>query len=609
MCGLVTYFNYAREAPALDIPSLVRVRDAMAVRGPDAKGQWISDGGQVAMGHRRLSIIDLSDRADQPMRSTDGELAIVFNGEIYNYAELRNELKAGYSFSTHSDTEVVLAAYRADPESFMDTLEGMYAFVIWDAPRKRIVAARDPYGIKPLYYADDGRTLRIASQVRALRQCAEVSGELDPEAAYGFFCWGYVPEPRTLFRSIRSLPAGHRMVVEEGGRACISSFADVASAFEVPPTRADPEEAAAGIADALHRSIKRHLVADVPVGVFLSAGIDSTTLASELTALSPTPPQAVTLEFTEYAGTAHDEGSLARTVAGELGIPHHTEGLDERAFFEQLEPALANMDQPSVDGINTYFASLAAKNAGLKTVVSGVGGDELFAGYDIFRELPRWHALRRMLPTLRPLGPVIRASVGLMRSFDWGRRRIPPKLAGIAETSADMRDLYTLRRGLFLPHEARRLVHEITGLEIDRDLHPTDVLQWHDGWSGKPNYKNIAAAESTLYLRNQLLRDSDWASMAHSLELRTPLVDYKLLCETAPLLAGLPGVSKALLRSRVPRTYDHAVRERRKTGFNTPVDDWIGRSGLMDAQPREGRSSRDWSRFVFERYLEGWARA
>lgn len=603
MCGLVAIYGYGADAAHPDEAELLRIRDAMAARGPDAAGAWASPDGRLRLGHRRLSIIDLHTAANQPMVDPTRQLCIVFNGEIYNHAQLRAELSADYAFQTQSDTEVILAAYAADPQGFVTRLRGMFAFVLWDGARGELVAGRDPYGIKPLYLADDGRTLRLASQVKALLAGGGVASVIDPEAAYGYLCWGSVPGPRTMHRAIRSLPPGHLLRVTREGQVRQSCFAEVGQVFlEAPATM--PTDPQAAIADALEDTTTHHLVADVPVGVFLSAGIDSTLLATLFAEHAKTPPVAVTLGFREFAGTERDETRLAAEVARELGLDHHVYWLDRDEFLADLDAALSAMDQPSIDGINTYFVSKAARAAGLKTVLSGLGGDELFGGYPSFADLPRWQALRRRLPTIPGVPALAKTAIEAARRAPALRRRIPAKLAGVLEVGASVGELYALRRGLFLPREARAIAHALLGRGPSDAAAPMGLQAWQPAPDADADYRNIAALESTLYMRNQLLRDSDWASMAHSLELRVPLVDYTLLQRLLPVLAGLPAVHKGYLRGKKRYDFQRAIYDRKKTGFHTPVDRWILEAGIMDVRDSEGRPSRDWAKYVLRRYLD-----
>jgi len=284
MCGIAGIVAYRHPAPAVERSELLAIRDAMALRGPDGSGLWIGTEGNAALAHRRLAIIDLSETGAQPMATSDGRFHITFNGEIYNYRELRSQLLAkGYRFRSTSDTEVLLHLYADRGPAMTEALRGMYAFGIWDEKEKSLFLARDPFGIKPLYYADDGKTLRFASQVKALM----AGGKIDrtPEAAghVGFFVLGSVPEPFTLYRSIRALPAGSTLSLRRGGSLAIARYFDIAEemarANESPKKPAIRDKAGL-LKEAMEDSVRHHMVADVPVGLFLSSGMDSSMEAS-----------------------------------------------------------------------------------------------------------------------------------------------------------------------------------------------------------------------------------------------------------------------------------------------------------------------------------------
>jgi asparagine synthase (glutamine-hydrolysing) len=392
VCGINALFSYITNVRDVDERELLATREAMRSRGPDAGGAWISDDRRVGLAHRRLSIIDTGERANQPMFTADRALAIVFNGEIYNYRELRAELaRGGAAFQTTSDTEVLLELYRRDGDAMFDRMRGMYAFALWDARTRTMLLGRDPYGIKPLYYATEGGVLRVASQVRALVAGGGVSLARDSAGICGFLLRGSVPEPFTTYAAIRALPAGTSMRVSAAGvEEPRRHFSLAATLRDAVRQRVDvgDEQRRAMICDAVQQSVRDHLVADVPIGAFLSAGRDSGTIVG-LAAENGPPLQTVTLRFDEYAGTAKDEAPLASLVARHYGTEHFTNTLDEATFREELPRALAAMDQPSIDGLNSYFVCRAAAQLGWKVALSGTGGDELFGGYSTFRTIPR----------------------------------------------------------------------------------------------------------------------------------------------------------------------------------------------------------------------------
>lgn len=602
MCGINGIFAYAASAPPVDADEVLRTRDHMTARGPDAGGSWLSADGRVGLGHRRLAIIDLSPGGAQPMATPDGTLVVTFNGEIYNYLELRAELEAkGRVFRSRSDTEVLLQLYAEEGPQMVRRLRGMFAFAIWDAAKRSLFLARDPYGIKPLYYADDGGTFRFASQVRALVAGGAVRNDVSAAGLVGFLLLGSVPDPITILRDVTALPAGHTMVVDAGGRrslACYHSIAGVYREAERGLRRSDPAARSAAAADALLDSVRCHLVSDVPVGAFLSAGIDSSALVGLMRDAGQSDIETVTLSFEEFRGGRDDESVLAAKVAARYGT-RHTERIVTSAEFESdLPRILAAMDQPSIDGINTWFVSKAAAELGLKVAVSGVGGDELFGGYPSFRDVPRWVGWTA-LPAAVPLAGLTTRKAFLKLQAYWPS--MSPKLPGIVEYGGDYAGAWFLRRGLFMPWELSSVLEPEIVREGLEHLDPRKLVDAVlDPMPASP-FARVATMESALYMRNQLLRDTDWASMAHSLEVRTPLADATLLDRIArlgPPDPSRPAKHELVTAPRLPVPPDVATR--RKSGFAVPVAAWI--------KPRDGHSAggpiagygyaRDLSRYV-----------
>jgi asparagine synthase (glutamine-hydrolysing) len=604
MCGIAGIVAYHSSALPIDAPELLRMRDHMAARGPDGKGEWISSDRRVGFGHRRLSIIDLSEGGAQPMLSADGRLVITFNGEIYNYRELRRGLESrGCVFRTSSDTEVLLHLYAEKGEAMLGDLRGMFAFAIWDADRQATLLARDPYGIKPLYYADDGWTLRFASQVKALLAGGKVSRTQEPAGVVGFYLFGSVPEPYTLYQEIRSVPAGSAIWVDAVGPTEPQSYFSAATIWAAAENHGpiDVDEAATAVGEALRDSVRHHMVADVPIAAFLSAGIDSGALVGlmcevgEAAALS-----TLTLSFEEYRGSQDDEALLAADVAQHYGAQHSICRTSEQEFRAELPAILQAMDQPSIDGINTWFISKAASQAGLKVAISGLGGDELFGGYPSFRDIPRW--LRALwLPAHIPgLGAVAEQAHDLFAPLFLG---LNPKAGGMVRYGGSYAGAFLLRRGLFLPHELPKLMDPDLAREGLRRLSPLNIirdsLQEEDTAGHKIGpqraYGKIALMEAGIYMRNQLLRDTDWASMAHSLEVRVPLVDGKLLSAVAGKLSAVSTENRKVLLSRAPeKPLPMAVQNRPKSGFTTPIAQWQKNLGDLSWSGQTASKTANW---------------
>lgn len=553
--------------------------EKMVSRGPDAVGYWHSDDGYVTLGHRRLSIVDLDARANQPMVSPSGRCVAVFNGEIYNFREIRTELEVeGRIFRTSSDTEVILALYERDRERMLTKLRGMFAIAIWDIASRTLFLARDPYGIKPLYIGRSERGWLFASQVKAILATGQVSREADLRGQAGFWMLGSVPEPHTWFRDIKALPAGTWATIDsEGKYSGPRQYWDVADSWRQASESSLPADVVqADVRRLLLESVRYHLVADVPVGVFLSGGIDSGALAGLMIDAGARDLEGVTIAYDEFSGSDQDEAPVAAQIAGHYGIRHFVRRVRKSEFLADLPRILDSMDQPSIDGINTWYASKAVAERGLKVVVSGVGGDELFLGYESFVQLPRlvraWRPMSSIPGAMAVANIVAGARAGRTGNSRW---KYAPKWA------RSMAGAWWLRRSVCSPEELPIVMgREQAEAALAGGFSPDAWVKDMTGGCAALPELDLARIESMSYLRNQLLRDSDWASMAHSVELRTPLVDAHLLRGLQPYLHSFMKFPKKTLLARAPGTsLPEDVIGRRKTGFGIPVGQWLDGNG------------------------------
>jgi asparagine synthase (glutamine-hydrolysing) len=581
MCGIAAMFAYRSTASPVDSAELDAITESMRSRGPDAGGCWIEPHGRAGLGNRRLAIIDLSAEGTQPLFDAQGELVIAFNGEIYNYAELRASLeRGGARFHSKTDTEVLLQLYRRDGEGMLGLLRGMYAFAIWDTRERRMFIARDPFGIKPLYYADDGATIRLASETKALLAGGGIPRGRDAAGAAGFFLLGSVPEPFTIHANIRAVVAGTAFhVTEESGRSEVIRHSSIADTFARARALGHYAKLASPsilLRERIEESVAHHLVADVPIGVFLSAGIDSSAITAIASRLSREPLRTFTLAFEEFERTPGDEAPPAERFARETGTVHTTRRVSREEFLADLPRFLAAMDQPTIDGVNTWFVSKAVHESGVKIALSGLGGDELLGGYPSFRSIPRMIKLARKGAPARVAG--------------WISRH--PKARHLAGLGRTLGGAYLLQRGLFLPDELPSILGPVAAEEGLQRLRILDLIGDASEPDPQTDFGRVATLEASLYMRNQLLRDADWASMAHSVEVRTPLVDFALLRQVAPTLLENGSQSKQVLASVLPPW----LRDRRKTGFFVPMTQWLD-------LPSDGTTTRmrSWARIVFER--------
>jgi asparagine synthase (glutamine-hydrolysing) len=568
---------------------------ALRHRGPDEDGFLVNDprAPGLALGMRRLSIIDLPG-GHQPAWNEAKDVAVIYNGEIYNYRELRERLTSlGHTFSTQSDTEVLVHAWEEWGEDCLPELRGMFAFALLDL-RKRyatsplLFLARDPLGIKPLYYTQTADGFLFASEVRALlaRGDAGVSKEISPDALTAYLLFGSVSEPVTLLEGVFSLPPGHRMLLYVPERRRTPRARPWWDLMRSPAAR-DPrkprtfEAAAARVRPLLEDAVRAHLIADVPVGLFLSSGMDSGAIAAIAGKLKPNI-WSFTLSF---PGTSYDEAPLARAVAKACGTQHREIALDGDGMLGRLDEAIGALDQPTMDGINTYFVSWAAREVGLKVALSGLGGDELFAGYRTFENVPRLERLIRTAwfapaPVRRALAPILRTLIGNRASSDGARKVIDAWIAPDA-----LPHPYFFTRTLFPVAELPRLIEpRFRPSTVNADgvtLEPTWVGRLERMSDTARKLEPIAAIswlEMRSYMVNTLLRDTDSVSMGQSLEVRVPLLDTPLVefVSTLPDAARQrPGTQKALLAEAIGDVLPKQVLAQRKRTFTLPWKEWL----------------------------------
>ena len=609
MCGVAGFFSFNVHGPLVCQEEMKRISEHMYSRGPDDKGLWFSKDRRVGLVHRRLAIIDLSTAARQPMLDSETGNHIVFNGEIYNFSALRSELvKFGYRFKTHSDTEVLLKLYSAYGPEMVHKLRGMYAFGIWDENKKGLFLARDPFGIKPLYYAQDGKCFRFASQVKALLAGGRIDKAPNPAGQVGFYLWGHVPEPFTFYKNIAALPAGCSLWVDNQGSRNPKVFFNVSQELSFSTldsansTLISPGEAKEKLYSSLRDSINCHLVGDVEVGLFLSAGLDSATMTAitaegQIKKSKADQLRTITLGFREFANTVNDEVPIAKIIAEHYDTAHTTSWVCKDLFNKNLEHLLHSMDQPSIDGVNSYFVSLAAKEAGIKVALSGLGGDELFAGYSSFNDIPSMVRLLRPFSKIPFLGRAFCLATAPIL-----RHRTSPKYAGLLDYGGDYEGAYLLRRGLFMPWE---LPEVLDGELVKEGWSELNAMSTMSNIISGISHKRlkVSALEISCYMRNRLLRDTDWASMAHSLEVRVPMVDVELLKTVANLVNSGQAPSKMDMAMAPAKQLPSRVLNRKKTGFSVPVQEWLLES--IDAESQKMRGGlRPWASFLHHNSLK-----
>ena len=572
MCGIAGIFDNNSKKPSESLAKgLQMMLNAIKHRGPDDRGQKripSKNGINIYLGHQRLSIIDTSNGGHQPMSNNESTIWISTNSEIYNYSELKDELENKYEFRSKSDTEVLLRSYEVWGIDCLKKIRGMFAFAIWDGTNNKLILARDRIGIKPLYYFSKNNILIFSSELRAILASKIDKPSINPTGLFQYLSYGRVGSFESILDSIMELPAGHFLVADKHGIK-IQKYWDPISENKLEQSTTKIVQR---IGSCLDEVARQHLVSDVPVGAFLSGGIDSSAVVSMITANTPTPIQTISVTFQDKD---YDESKYSSLFANRLGTNHHELLLSERDLIENLSPALASMDQPTVDGINTYMISQAAKNIGLKVALSGLGGDELFAGYNSFSLVPRLNKIKKVLNSL-PTG--LRKQLSNLAS-----RLMPPsdkstKLNHLIKNQYNGAHVYFLFRALFCEQELGRLFSDplILKKEITKNLNRTqELIESHSGLSP---VDLVSYLEMTHYMATTLLRDTDMMSMAHGLEIRVPLLDHKLV----ELMFSIPsnlkikqGVPKPLLVNSLNRKLPDFIVRRKKMGFTLPFEVWM----------------------------------
>lgn len=560
MCGIAGIFSVSESASTV----AAAMNDAIRHRGPDDTGiALLKDAGGERCGvfaHRRLAIIDLSMAGHQPMLLNGGAYTLTYNGEIFNFLELREELaREGVSFRSASDTEVILAGWARHGPAFLGKLRGMFALAIWDSAKGSGFLARDTFGIKPLYVAEQDGALMFASEVRALLATGSVARVLSREAVRSYLSTGSVAEPLTIVEGVTAIPPGSVVeVVREGDRF----VSRPPFAFRTDPpaesTGLAPAEHARRIRSALRDSVRYHLVADVPVAVFLSGGIDSTAVAGLASEVSDARIESFTVVFDE---AEFSEAIPARASAERFGTVHHEILLSGTDLLNALPDVFRAMDQPSLDGLNTFVVSRAVHSFGLKVVMSGLGGDELFGGYPSFHRAKYASRLWKLPGALRRIG------AGATAAFEDNRAS---RMTTLLRDDDPAHAAYVASRTLFADTQVSRLLGpmaERTGQSSgDRAVRGLSLMQ------------QISHYELTGYMRNTLLRDSDVFSMAHGLELRVPLVDVEVARVARDAAAALDlkrGAVKPMLVDAVRDLLSDEIISQPKRGFTLPFERWM----------------------------------
>ena len=601
MCGICGVFEFGGNERTVEESTLIRMRDTMTHRGPDDAGTYISPDGRLGLGHRRLSIVDLSPAGRQPMSNEDGSVWITFNGEIYNHAKLRVDLeKKGHTYRSRTDTETLLHLYEEEGPDFVRLLEGMFAIGLWDARKGELLLVRDRIGIKPLYYAVLPGTVLFGSEIKAILAHPRVSRRIDLAAFYHYLTFIAAPAPRTLFQGIHKIPPATRVAIDRRGAIHTETYWDPLAAPPEEGARFDDEEwSAARVRDLLGRAIEKRMMADVPFGVFLSGGLDSSANVALMARVMDRPVRTFSVGFKDHP--SHNEFHYARKVAALFGTDHHEVEIGSRDLLDFMPDLIFHQDEPIADWVCVplHYVARLARQTGTIVVQVGEGSDEQFFGYDhylrYYRNQARYFRRLMKLPRVvrqaayqgaRGLAFLLRRGgdrLDLLRSaareetFFWG--------GAIAWREAEKRRLLSLDARLRIDGLNS---HDVV-LEIDREA--AGLLRDSDFG------KRMIYLELKNRLAELLLMRVDKITMASSVEARVPFLDHALVEFTMRLPTDLKirgGRTKSLLKKAMAGLLPDEIIHRPKQGFGAPVKEWLrgelygpAFSGVMHSRMRE----------------------
>ncbi len=598
MCGIVGIVGTG--APE----SIGRMVNTIIHRGPDDVGFYAD--GKVLLGVCRLSIIDLSPLGHQPMSNEDDSLWIVYNGEIYNYRELNYDLRQrGHSIKSNSDTETILHVYEEYGEDCVSYLQGMFSFVIWDKKTQSLFAARDRLGIKPLYYSQiEGRFL-FASELKALLASGLIPREVNPAAIQHYLSFGAVPAPMTIWKNVWALLPGHRLTYSKR-RLKTEQYWDARTAVSESPSHISTEEAKREVRRLLEEAVRIRLMSDVPLGAFLSGGIDSSIVVGIMSQFSDRPVRTFSVGY-DAGNDTFDERRYALLVAQHFHTDHQEVVVRSSDVLSALDKIIWHMDQPSHNALNSYVVSQAAAS-GVKVALSGLGGDEVFAGYSTFefiRLLRHFHVVQKITPlvlkeTVAKINGIL--SPRLRAQWPW---RVGMGVVGAYSSLVDqfavIRFFYEdgEKVGLLTP-EFQRMLNDSSQIEPSLEL----LNQLAEAGHGKDIINQVSYLELKSYMPDVLLRDVDVMSMAHSLEVRVPLIDHRLV----EFVLGLPGNLKArgfrdvkwLLKESVRDLLPPEILHRKKAGFAFPMSIWLHEPAFREVVEDCLSRQSVWKRGIFD---------
>ena len=596
MCGISGIYNYCNQT--IDSKKIIeKIIKLQHNRGPDDSGTWISECNKVNFGHNRLSIIDLTKNAKQPFISNDKKIALTYNGEIYNFKEIKSELiKKKVFFRSNSDTEVIVEAYKYWGIDFINRLRGMFAFALWDDAKKELVLARDPFGIKPLYYAKKNNIYYFASSINSILSIYNLNFKKSDKGIVSYYLWGNVQEPFTLYEDIKSIQRGTCKIVNHEGIEKDIIYADIKDEI-INAKKIDfssENESKLYLKNIIDETVEYHQVSDIPVTCLLSSGIDSSVILGSISEDNKSNCSALTLDF-DYKNK-DNETIIAKKTAIKNNIAHKIENFNINDNYELIEKFFNEMDSPTNDGLNNYIVSHFAKKNKSKVIISGVGADELFCGYSSFKRIPKINNLMKYIPHMEVFNNFSKSDFfKTLKKF-----KLNTKYSGILEYGRNLSSAFFLQRSLFLPHEINEMISPKIFKNGFEELNLLENLN-NDIKDIKDEKLSILYLEVKHYLCSKILKDSDWVSMSNSVEMRTPFVDWFFFKKLLPLLKSNITINKKNLLDCVKDKVPQEIYKRKKTGFNIPhkrIFEQLSKRKVNYSHP-----IKDWSNLAYEKYV------
>ena len=562
MCGITGILDFKKKIkdPLLLINKLNELNKS---RGPDDRGTWSNNDKNIFFGHTRLSVIDLTKNGKQPFLSYDKKISLIFNGEIYNFKDLKKILiQKNYIFASNTDTEVILHSYLEWGIDFIDKLRGMFSIAIWDENLKKLFLIRDQFGIKPLYYSADSNFFCFSSSIKSLINSKLVSNKRSSKSLTNYLLWGNTKDPDTIYDKIKSVEKGTYVVVDQNNNFFIKRYSDLIENIQNIEgyNFSDKDEAKSYLKEVIHETVNYHLNSDANLGLALSSGLDSNLILDNIKPEFNEKIKTLTVDF-NIDGSIKDEIEIAKKFSLEKKIFHKVVNLDQLNIKQELKYFFNEMDTPSNDGFNTYILSKLAKNNNVKVLLTGIGADEIFMGYPSFNRAKKYLNILKLISKFNYKKMPKKTVAYFVKKFNFN-----PKNSEIFDIKS-LLDLFLLSRRLFLDDEVKEILYEY---QQDIDNNRLPPLTVHQDFYKLETNQQLMYLEIEHYLCPKLLKDSDWASMANSVELRTPFVDWEFFKKYLKLFKSNVTVDKKFIYETFKNSLPKELKNRKKSGFGIP---------------------------------------